>query len=290
MNEIPEILFNINTQEKLGFEIVKFEDLFKKHPIGHKHDLPHKLKFYAIFFIAEGKGCHFIDFEEHNYKKGSLIFISKEQIHAFSPKKNYKGYIILFTYDFLIKNLSSSEMMTFNSIYNYQLYQPVIQIKEQDYDEYLRLINELFLEYRRKNDNLKEDLLRNYLKVFLLKSERYKIKSERIINSKYYNEFIQFQELLRTNIKKERQVNFYANELLMSTKKLNMITKGILGVSVKKVISETLMLEIKRSLMNLAKNTKEIAYEFGFDEPTNFIKYFKKYIGLTPSEFRTSNQ
>jgi AraC family transcriptional activator of pobA len=31
---------------------------------------------------------------------------------------------------------------------------------------------------------------------------------------------------------------------------------------------------------------KEIAFELGFDESTNFIKYIKKHIGSTPAEFR----
>jgi AraC-like DNA-binding protein len=31
---------------------------------------------------------------------------------------------------------------------------------------------------------------------------------------------------------------------------------------------------------------KEIGYVMGFEEPTNFIKYFRKHEGVTPIEFR----
>ncbi|MEM6380966.1 MAG: helix-turn-helix domain-containing protein [Bacteroidota bacterium] len=31
---------------------------------------------------------------------------------------------------------------------------------------------------------------------------------------------------------------------------------------------------------------KQIAYECGFSEVTNFLKYFKKYTQTTPSKFR----
>ena len=31
---------------------------------------------------------------------------------------------------------------------------------------------------------------------------------------------------------------------------------------------------------------KEISYKIGFEDPTNFVKYFKKYTELTPIDFR----
>jgi AraC-like DNA-binding protein len=31
---------------------------------------------------------------------------------------------------------------------------------------------------------------------------------------------------------------------------------------------------------------KEIGFALGFDEPTNFVKYFRRQAGMTPIEFR----
>ena len=39
-------------------------------------------------------------------------------------------------------------------------------------------------------------------------------------------------------------------------------------------------------LFNTDLSIKEIAYQTGFEEPTNFVKYFKKEVGMTPSVFR----
>ena len=38
--------------------------------------------------------------------------------------------------------------------------------------------------------------------------------------------------------------------------------------------------------MNTALSVKEISYKTGFEAPTNFVKFFKKYTGKTPAEFR----
>jgi len=290
LKKIPKIPFETRKYKTLDFEIVRFEDIFTNTVLSEKRGILHKLTFYAILFFTEGEGKHIVDFEEYIYKKGSLIFISKEQVHAFSTDSSYKGYMILFTSEFLLKSLSASEMMIFKSIYNYQLYKPLIQINEQDYDEFIHLINDLYTDYHRINDKIQENILRNYLKILLLKSERYKSSVEQIIDSKYYHEFIQFQELLKANIKTQKQVQFYADKLLVSTKKLNMITHEILGVSAKKFITKMLMLDIKRELINLSVSIKEIAYEYGFNEPTNFVKFFKKHTGLSPSDFRNTHK
>jgi len=46
------------------------------------------------------------------------------------------------------------------------------------------------------------------------------------------------------------------------------------------------MLEAKRLLAHTNESVKEIGYNLGFDEPTNFIKYFRKHSNSTPIEFR----
>ena len=48
------------------------------------------------------------------------------------------------------------------------------------------------------------------------------------------------------------------------------------------------MLEAKRLLCHTNISIKEIGYAIGFDEPTNFIKYFRKHTGKTPIDFRGS--
>jgi AraC-like DNA-binding protein len=287
LKKIPEIPFEYHKPNPLGFEIMSFDYFFAGHSQSIR-GIHHKLTFYAILFFTDGEGIHLIDFEEYQYRKGCILFISKEQVHAFPENSSYKGYMILFTSEFLLKSLSASEMMIFKSVFNYQLYKSLVQVKEQDYSEFSNLIKDVDNNFLQDNDTIQENILRNYLKILLLKSERYKNQTADIADSKYYHEFVQFQELLKDEIKKERQVKYYSDKLLMSTKKLNMVTHAVLGSSAKAFISKQLILEIKRDLMNQSASIKEIAYEYGFGEPTNFIKFFKKQTGVSPSDFQNS--
>jgi AraC family transcriptional regulator, transcriptional activator of pobA len=67
---------------------------------------------------------------------------------------------------------------------------------------------------------------------------------------------------------------------------LNQATTKVLGKSPKEIIDNRILLEAKRLLAHTNENVKEIAYTLGFEEPTNFIKYFKKHSTFTPTEFR----
>ncbi len=91
---------------------------------------------------------------------------------------------------------------------------------------------------------------------------------------------------MQDHIFESRQVKFYADALQISTKKLNRITYEIMQQPAKSYIDQYLILEIKRFLMNTALSIKEISYRVGFEAPTNFVKFFKKFEKMTPAAFR----
>lgn len=75
----------------------------------------------------------------------------------------------------------------------------------------------------------------------------------------------------------------------ISPKKMNSITKSIVNQSSKNYITSILILEVKRLLVSTNRAIDDIAYSFSFDEPTNFVKFFKKNTGITPLKYRKTN-
>ena len=76
--------------------------------------------------------------------------------------------------------------------------------------------------------------------------------------------------------------------MAVSEKKLTKSIAATLGKSPKALIDERIVLEAKRLLVHTNSSIKEIGFDLGFDEPTNFIKYFRKHEAKTPIEFRKS--
>jgi AraC family transcriptional activator of pobA len=64
------------------------------------------------------------------------------------------------------------------------------------------------------------------------------------------------------------------------------LTRQVLNKTAKEFIEEQVILEAKRLLAQGSRPIKEIAYELGFSEPTNMVKFFKKHTHTTPAAFR----
>jgi len=271
------------------FAIVSNKEILDHNIPTTTHDpfRPHRIRFYAILFILEGEGKHFIDFKSYDYQKGSIIFIAKDQVQAFQNNDNRNAFFLLFSENFIERGSMSSNLMQELSLYNYHLYSPVINLEKEQMVVFKNLVNRIKDEYDAPDDNLTAEIIQSSLKIFLGLSERVRKKNQSTLPvSKYQIEFNQFQNLLNEHIFKSRQVQFYANKMNISTKKLNRITQELMNKPVKTYINDTLILEIKRLLLNTSLSIKEISYKTGFEDPTNFVKYFKKYTELTPIDFR----
>ncbi|TDL99571.1 MAG: hypothetical protein C4K58_06685 [Flavobacteriaceae bacterium] len=146
-------------------------------------------------------------------------------------------------------------------------------------------------ELNQTKDPLQADILKNLLHNFLLNAEREKRKQNFIEPKKDadLDNVMLFKDLLETHFKTQKQVNFYAREMNISEKRLNQSTSKVFGKTPKEIIDDRILLETKRILAHTNLSVKEICYLMGFEEPTNFIKYFKKHSSLTPTEFRENH-
>jgi AraC-like DNA-binding protein len=52
------------------------------------------------------------------------------------------------------------------------------------------------------------------------------------------------------------------------------------------LIRDRVVLEAKRLLVNADLSITQIAYELNFGDGSYFTKFFRKYAGVTPEEFR----
>lgn len=116
--------------------------------------------------------------------------------------------------------------------------------------------------------------------------EKFICKSTSALNNR--NEILlnDFILLLIENIRSSRSVNYYADLLAISVKKLNNISKTYSGKTAKEFIEEKIIIDSQKLLIETPDTVKEISYSMGFTEPTNFNKFFKKHTAVTPLQFR----
>jgi len=267
------------------FEIIDFNLLFNEFSEEIKR--PHRAEFYQILWFQKGSPTHFVDFNPIKIKPNSLLFVNKNSIQVFDNKAKFKGKAILFTDSFFCKTETDTKFLRSSILFNDLL--SISQIELPKNNSIIKTVFELLeTELRNFKDNYQSDLLRNDLRNLLLLSERERRKQDFIELKKDANleQALYFKTLLDDNFITQKRVSFYCQELNITPKKLNKATSKIFGKTPKNIIDDRVLLESKRLLAHTSESIKEISFSLGFEELTNFIKYFKKHTNKTPVEFR----
>lgn len=95
-----------------------------------------------------------------------------------------------------------------------------------------------------------------------------------------------FFELLTLHYKGKRDVVYYADMLGTSPQSLTNIIKRHTGCSTVDWIKTYVINEAKILLRSTNKTIQEISYELNFSTQTFFSKYFKREVGISPTEYR----
>ena len=267
------------------FELVDIEQLYQKH--SDKLTTPHRTGFYHILWFQKGSPTHLVDFNPVKVKPDTILFLNKGTVQRFDRKGGFDGKAILFTDNFFCKTEHDVKFLRSSILFNDLI--SVSQIHLSKADSLFATVFQLMeTELENEKDASQSEILKNLLHNLLLLSERKRRKQDftEIKKSPDLDYVMLFKDLLETNYRKLKQVSNYAKKLSVTAKRLNQATSKILDKSPKQMIDERVMLEAKRLLAHTNESVKEIGFELGFDEPTNFIKYFRKHSHSTPVEFR----
>ena len=98
--------------------------------------------------------------------------------------------------------------------------------------------------------------------------------------------FNRFMMLLEKDYKISRDVNYYAEQMNISSKYLTNIVNQVTGHTPKTIIDQYVILQLKMHLKRTTQSIKEMAWEFHFADVSFFCRYFKKHTGLTPQQIR----
>ncbi len=289
--DIKQIQFDNKTNPQSYFEVVRIEELLNR-TLDHDICKNHIIKFYNIFLVLEGEGYHTIDFTDYKYQSGTVLLIRKDQIQKFFKSGTVKGYLLIFTEDFIVSHLNKLEALKSFQLFNELLSFPKIELREdkEAFSSFSTLVKQIELEYQCK-DEYSIGITRSALHMIITKLFRIKSQNGQLSGKKkYLEEFLSFQRMVEEQCFENKKVMDYAQNMGVTTKTLNNIVQAVVNKPAKTFINEIAIMQIKRLLISTNTPIKEIAYTSGFDDPANFFKYFKKYVGASPDVFRQAHQ
>ncbi len=281
--QIPSLTFKAPPPDgALPFEINSFETMA---PLAQSQ-LPHRIQFYEIAYITAGQGFHVIDFVSYPLQPPTVFFISPGQVHFYQRKTPITGYVLLFTEDFLLSMFGERTAFHKFDFFHGVQQSPVLRVKPDETELLHRSIEVIYEEYLSDNA-FKGSILQAYLHILLVKFQRLlSEKNQRPPSERTQILVLQFKQLVSKNFLTERTVQFYANQIGISSSYLTAIIKNATGETPGQIIRKAVTLEAKRLLAHSEQTIEQISYQLNFKDPPYFGRFFKRDAGVSPGAFR----
>ena len=264
------------------FFVFRFDELPKNNALKMS---PYQKDFYQISLILNsGNAIADINEQSNNKLENTLYFLSPEHIFSWQRNSITSGFVVYFKSAFL--NFFSGNFQNEFSFFNLSQ-QNFLKLSNEQAQELTTDFEKLYKEFYTPN-SYRVQIIQSFLLSLLFK---YKSLQETIgIKIKQYSKkrelTFQFQNLVSNCFIKHKQVSEYAERLNISANTLNQAVKETIGKTAKEIISERIIEEAKKQLKYSANDISEIAYNIGFEEPTHFIRFFKKHTSVTPREYK----
>jgi AraC-like DNA-binding protein len=247
---------------------------------------PHKHTFYHLVLFTKGGGTHAIDFKTFDVIPYQIYFMIPGQVHSWSFEGEVDGYVIHFSSSFFESFLLKNEYLDQFPFFSGIIDDAVIQIEPALQQKITGLFEDIIAESE-ITDRLGLDLIRALLlQTFILLSRTNTGKKEKQALPYNYTLLKTFQKLIEKNFATLKLPRDYAELMYITPNHLNALCNDLLGLSAGEVIRNRILLEAKRLLINLDLTIAEIGYQLNFNDNSYFTKFFKKYTGSTPEEFR----
>ncbi|MCQ2127254.1 MAG: AraC family transcriptional regulator [Bacteroidaceae bacterium] len=274
-----------------GFFIDHMPDFLYKGEIDD--GIPHVHTFYEILWFQDGTGSHFVDFQEYPIHPGTIFFLTPGQVHNFDGSDAYKGVAIKLCTDFMQGRGDDSDLFVKYDLFHTFDTSPYYVIDDGTAAQLQALVDSMEEELKIGKDVGHIDMLRSLLKIFLIKVHRYGYKEGelRLDGLKpAHRLFVQFRGMLEKDYATKHTVQEYADGLNVSVRTLNKCVNECSGRSPLAFITDRIMLEARRQVRYGNLMIKEIAYNLGYEDPSYFVKLFKRQTGMLPSDFREMDE
>ena len=221
----------------------------------------------------------------------SLLVLPDSTIRIISTSSDFKGVYVMIKKDIVNPIAKMRNSFQYIHIYN----NPLLSLMPNQFDilkSYIFLVSEALKSENRKSS--KSLSLSFLVDSFQLRAGEMYIEEKFVFLNKQAAQphFIVFEEFLMA-IKKEhyknRSVKYYANKFNMSRRYFSRVIKNVSSQTPKEWINSEVLHSLKELLLRSDLPIGEIAEELNFSSLSALNEFFKKEMGMSPSEYRNSD-
>ncbi|UOQ52217.1 helix-turn-helix domain-containing protein [Hymenobacter cellulosivorans] len=248
--------------------------------------IPHRKAYYLLVFVKQNQGRHWVDMTSYERKNRTLYFTAPHQILVKEAPTPFWGTYLTFTNEFLTlqQNAALRELPLILNPHNGH----ELLLSDADWTFVEEMLAKLSAEYQRPGE-WQHRMLTAYLTVLLTYLSR--LYTEQFTGGELSADQLLLQTYrarIEESFRELHEVSAYAEQLHISAGHLSEVVKAQSGRPAIKHIHERLVLEARRLLFYTPLALKEIAFDLGFSDASYFNRFFKREVGVTPAEYRSS--
>ena len=285
LSHIPRLGFRPPAGYAFDIEVFSAHDWLERIP-ENQFRYPSRLDFHQLILVTHGLFGHTVDFKLESTRTGSILVMRPGQVQRFESNKPWDGWVVIFRPESFQPTASTGSQPPGFSVADLPVqivlgkvsFEPVREAMEQMHQD-ARLTGQMQLVGALEQAQLQALLIR-----LQLAGEQLQASPEK--DSSLAKHFRKFRQATEQRFCEWHQISIYAKALGISEKTLSRATQEVAGLSAKAYLSTRIALEAKRMLAYTSWPIAHVADKLGFDEATNFIKFFRREAGYAPSEFR----
>ncbi len=286
--ELRETRFDNQRLAAIGVELLRLSELFARVPEAHLR-APERVAFGLVIVVASGRGEHLVDFNHVYLEPGSVVVVPPGAVQQWRPAVGLEGDVLLIEPQ-LIRPVHTGPAGQASGLLRFEEWPACFSLQGRGQLQWQALCELLRSELAQPGlDELSAATARELQQCLLLVLAR---GAQQAAPSATVHDTLcrQMAKVLDHLVATRPTVQTLARRLRTSPSTLNRACQGMLGLSAKAVIDRRVALEAKRLLVHTEATAAALSEQLGFSEPTNFLKFFKRCLGLTPDQFRQAQR
>lgn len=239
--------------------------------------MPHMHAFYEIEFCAFGEFTATVNGYTFPGKRGTLIFYTPNDIHAYRNCRNADILNISFNLSYL--NDAVNPLLCENSF--------VITLSESNLEWLSSIHQKMFEERNSSYYSLSRNIMNLLVNLFLIYISRYRGNTEYTptADKSFVEKALKYIFL---HYREDITISTIAQAVYVSEEHLCREFKKEIGINPKQYITNLRLEYAKNMMLSSTLTLSDIALKSGFHNPTSFSRAFHKHYGIHPNKFRKS--
>jgi AraC-like DNA-binding protein len=269
-------------------EVIRVAELRRR---ARRHDALgiERVDFHCLVHVTAGRYRQMVDFETFECGPGSVLTLQPGQVHRFGTLSGWTGWLLVYRAEAVRSRAASASPRELEAFHQLAGMPTLLTTAGATRRAVGRAFGQIEEDSRLKAPApVVNALLKAQLEALLtrLQLARPDAAVARALDPALSQWYRRYRSAVERDYRRWHGVGRYAADLGCSEKTLNRATRAVADRSAKSLLVDRIVLEAKRLLAHSSTAVAVIAAELGFDEATNFVKFFRRETGVTPGGFR----